>query len=71
MKRSGLLDAQLAQGAVCSLHQDPDIAVAAEFEDHPAAGFERAGHRGGSRFGRLDPMQYGIRKDSVEFGFIR
>ena len=67
----GLGHAQLAQGAVCSLHQDPDVAVSAEFEDEAAAGFECAGHRGGGSFGRLDPMQHRIREDGVELAVER
>ena len=47
------------------------LPCAAEFEDQAATGFERAGHGGGGSFGRLDPMQHGIREDGVEFGVDR
>ena len=71
LKRSGCWNAQLAEGAVGALHQDPDVAVSAEFEDQAATRFERAGHGGGGSFGRLHPMQYGVGKDGVEFAVER
>ena len=71
LKRSGCGNAQLAERAVGALHQDPDVAVSAEFEDEAATGLERTGHGGGSSFGRPDPMQHRIREDGVELAVER
>src|ERR1035438_10098407 len=64
-------DTELAERAVGPLHETPDVAASAEFAYQAAAGLERARHGGGRGFGRLDPMQHGIREDGVEFVLVR